>query len=48
MSLAALVVPIAAAVLNRIAKEEEALRSAFGSAYEDYCARTRRLVPWVY
>ncbi len=48
MSLAALVVPIAAAVLNRIAKEEDTLRRAFGSAYEDYCARTRRLVPWVY
>ncbi len=48
LSLAALVLPVGLAVLNRIRKEEEALGRAFGASYADYCARTRRLVPWLY
>ncbi len=47
-SLLALVVPITLAVVNRIAKEEEALLKAFGAPYVAYCARTKRLVPGLY
>jgi protein-S-isoprenylcysteine O-methyltransferase len=36
------------AFLHRIRIEEAALRSSIGTAYDEYCARTRRLVPWVY
>jgi protein-S-isoprenylcysteine O-methyltransferase len=48
ISLAALMLPVTAAVLNRIAKEERSLRTALGEPYAAYCARTKRLVPWVY
>jgi protein-S-isoprenylcysteine O-methyltransferase Ste14 len=48
ISLIVLMLPITAAVLNRIAKEEHALRSALGEPYADYCKRTKRLVPGVY
>ena len=45
MLLAALtIVPLIA----RIRAEEALLRSQFGEQYEAYCARTWRLVPWVY
>jgi protein-S-isoprenylcysteine O-methyltransferase len=47
-SLVAIVVPITAAFLYRIAVEERALRAAFGEAYAQYSRRTRRLVPFVY
>ena len=47
-SLAALMIPIAAAILVRIRIEEAALGSALGSEYRDYAARTKRLVPGVY
>lgn len=40
--------PIAGAMAWRIHVEEGALRAAFGDAYRDYAARTRRLVPFVY
>ena len=43
--LAALLVP---PLLARIHAEEKLLRLQFGAEYEAYCARTWRLVPWVY
>jgi protein-S-isoprenylcysteine O-methyltransferase len=48
ISLAALLLPICAALARRIAVEEEALRAAFPAEYEAYAARTWKLVPWVY
>ncbi len=47
LSLLAIVVPAALAVLNRIRKEEAALLSALGEPYAAYCRRTRRLVPGI-
>jgi protein-S-isoprenylcysteine O-methyltransferase len=47
-SLAAVVVPIAAALLYRIRVEERALLDTFGRDYSEYVAATKRLVPWVY
>ncbi len=41
-------VPPTLAVLHRIHVEENALRLAFGADYEDYSARTKRLIPGVY
>jgi protein-S-isoprenylcysteine O-methyltransferase Ste14 len=32
----------------RARAEEALLKQAFGNSYEEYCARTRRFVPWVY
>jgi protein-S-isoprenylcysteine O-methyltransferase Ste14 len=43
--LAALMIP---PLLARIGAEERLLRSHFGAEYEAYCARTSRLIPWVY
>ena len=43
--LAVLLIP---PLVARIRAEERLLRTEFGSEYEDYCARTWRLVPWVY
>jgi protein-S-isoprenylcysteine O-methyltransferase len=37
-----------AGLAYRIPVEEQAMRLAFGRAYDDYCARTKRLVPLVY
>lgn len=34
--------------LYRIREEDAVLLAAFGDPYRDYCARTRRLIPWVY
>ena len=45
LSILVLFVPISLAVVNRIAKEEAALRSALGEPYAAYCARTKRLIP---
>jgi protein-S-isoprenylcysteine O-methyltransferase Ste14 len=45
LSLAVLLVPITAAVVNRIVKEEAVLLAALGTPYAEYCARTRRLIP---
>jgi protein-S-isoprenylcysteine O-methyltransferase len=47
LSLGALMLPITLAGVNRVAKEERALHAALGPAYADYCARTRRFIPWV-
>jgi protein-S-isoprenylcysteine O-methyltransferase Ste14 len=35
-------------LIARIRSEEALLRSQFGQEYEAYCARTWRLVPWLY
>jgi protein-S-isoprenylcysteine O-methyltransferase Ste14 len=48
LSLAAIGVPITAAVLYRIHVEEAALTEAFGDEYSEYRARTRRLIPGLY
>ena len=37
-----------AGLAYRIPVEEAAMRSAFGPAYDDYCRRTKRLIPGVY
>jgi protein-S-isoprenylcysteine O-methyltransferase len=47
LSMAALMIPITWAVANRIRKEERALRAAFGAEYDAYCARTKRLLPYL-
>ena len=43
-----LVVAMLIPLIARIRSEETLLRSQFGSAYDDYCARTWRLVPGIY
>lgn len=43
-----ILVPVTAALMYRIRGEEAVLRAHLGAAYEDYCRRTRRLVPGVY
>jgi protein-S-isoprenylcysteine O-methyltransferase Ste14 len=43
--LTALLIP---PLLARIRAEERLLRAQFGAVYEDYCARTSRLIPGVY
>jgi protein-S-isoprenylcysteine O-methyltransferase Ste14 len=48
ISVASLMIPVTAALLYRIAKEEQVLRAALGGAYDDYCRRTKRLVPLVF
>jgi protein-S-isoprenylcysteine O-methyltransferase len=48
LSLAALVVPITAAILRRIGIEERALRDALGAPYVEYCSRTKRFVPGLF
>ncbi len=44
-SLVVLLIPITAAVANRIVKEEAVLLAALGTPYAEYCARTKRLIP---
>lgn len=34
--------------LFRVRREEEMMRKSFGREYKDYCARTKRLLPWIY
>jgi protein-S-isoprenylcysteine O-methyltransferase len=43
-----ILLPPIAAFMHRIGLEEAALRLALGHSYEVYCARTPRLVPFVY
>jgi protein-S-isoprenylcysteine O-methyltransferase Ste14 len=43
--LTALLIP---PLVARIRAEERLLRTEFGGEYENYCARTWRLVPWLY
>jgi protein-S-isoprenylcysteine O-methyltransferase Ste14 len=45
LSLLMLLVPITAAVVNRIVKEESVLLVTLGTPYAEYCARTKRLIP---
>jgi len=40
-----MLIPIWAAVAYRIAREEEALSSHFGAAWDEYAASTGRLLP---
>ncbi|HSR23211.1 MAG TPA: isoprenylcysteine carboxylmethyltransferase family protein [Candidatus Eisenbacteria bacterium] len=47
-SLLALLASWGAGLAYRIRVEEAALRATFGPAYDEYCARTRRLVPLLY
>ena len=48
LSVAAAVLPPAAAVVNRIRHEERMLRTRLGDRYVVYATRTRRLVPGVW
>ena len=43
--LTALILP---PLMARMHAEERLLQSQFGSEYEAYCARTRRLIPGIY
>ena len=43
--LTALLIP---PLLARIGAEERLLRSQFDGEYDTYCARTSRLIPWLY
>lgn len=45
ISLVVLLVPVTAAVVNRIVKEEAVLLAALGAPYAAYCAHTKRLIP---
>ena len=45
---AVVIVPSTLAVLFRIHIEETALRLGFGAEYQDYCRRTKRLIPGIY
>jgi protein-S-isoprenylcysteine O-methyltransferase len=47
VSLVVLIVPVVAALSYRMRVEEAALRTALGASYDDYCARTKRLVPGI-
>lgn len=43
--LTVLTIPI---LIARITSEERLLRGHFGAEYDGYCARTWRLIPWIY
>ncbi len=47
-SLLAVLAGWAIGIAYRIRVEEAALRGAFGAAYDEYSARTRRLIPLLY
>jgi protein-S-isoprenylcysteine O-methyltransferase len=48
LTLAVLILPNTVSFLYRIRIEEAVLAKAFGSQYDVYCAKTKRLVPFVY
>jgi protein-S-isoprenylcysteine O-methyltransferase Ste14 len=48
LSLAVVMVPLAAALAYRIRVEEAALLERLGSEYAEYCRVTKRLIPGVY
>jgi protein-S-isoprenylcysteine O-methyltransferase Ste14 len=48
VSIAVIVIPIVVAFHYRIRIEERVLIDHFGSEYENYCASTKRLIPFVY
>ncbi len=45
LGIASLMIPISIAVAYRIRVEESALHNALGTAYADYCAHRKRLIP---
>ena len=45
LSIVGLLLPVTLVVLNRVAKEEQALLASLGSEYAAYCARTKRFIP---
>jgi protein-S-isoprenylcysteine O-methyltransferase Ste14 len=48
LGLCAVTLPVAAALLARIRREEAALLDGLGAVYAAYCSRTKRLLPGVY
>ena len=48
ISIIVLVIPITMAFLKRIQIEEQALQSAFGEEYANYCKMSWHLFPWIY
>lgn len=44
----ALTIPVFFAISHRIGVEESVMRDEFTSAYEDYCRRTKKLIPLLY
>lgn len=48
VGLIALTIPLLVAVGNRIRIEEKAMAEAFGSEYEEYRSRTKKLVPGIF
>jgi protein-S-isoprenylcysteine O-methyltransferase Ste14 len=47
LSILVLIVPIALAVIDRVAKEEQALLASLGRPYAAYSARTKRFIPYL-
>lgn len=47
LSLMVLVIPIISVLFYRIFIEEKLLHQAFGKIYEEYCSKTKRLIPKV-
>ncbi len=48
LSIFIIVLPVCAVFLYRIRIEEAALHAGLGEAYNDYCKRTKRLIPAIY
>ena len=48
LSLIIIFVPIMITFINRINIEEKLLQQQFGSEYEEYKKKTKRLIPWIY
>lgn len=48
LSAAVLLIPVVAALANRIRVEEDVLCTAFGAVYREYMTRTKRLIPGLY
>ena len=47
-SLALIAIATPCLYLYRIREEDAVLLAAFGDHYREYCARTKRLIPWIY
>jgi len=48
LALLILICPIAYVLSQRIRIEEQWLSKHFGNIYNDYCLRTKKLIPWLY
>jgi protein-S-isoprenylcysteine O-methyltransferase Ste14 len=48
LALLALLCPIAYVLIQRISIEEQWLSEHFGKVYNEYCLRTKKLIPWLY